>query len=109
MDQHFRSDSLTIAESSALEVVGICYTLGTSYHSSNVQVEDPGPNALVMAGERLDRLGVTRDILVRFGIVEWLATDILGPGWTLPLVAAARTLALAGASGFLLAWPNLVA
>lgn len=90
-----------------LEVAGLCDTLAQD--SSSVQVEDPGPSALVMAGERLDRLGVTRDILVRFGIPEWVATDILGPACTLLLVAAARTLVLAGASGFLLAWPNLAA
>jgi hypothetical protein len=109
--QDFSSDSLTVVDLTVLDAAGLgADTFAQAAIPVVFHVEDPGPSPLVRAGERLDRLGVAIDSLVRFGVRERLATDdILGPGCTLPPPAAARTLALAVVSDFHLVWPNLAA
>ena len=91
------------------ETAGFCAdTLAQAAIPVVFHVEDPGPSPLVIAGERLDGVEVAIESLVRFGVRERLATDILGPGCTLP-PAAVRTLALAVVSDFHLVCPNLAA
>lgn len=102
--QDFSSDSLIVVDLSVLEAAGLCadtFTFAQAAIPVVFQVEDPGPSPLVMAGERLDGLGVGIDSLVRFGVRERLATpDVLGPDCPLPPAAAASTLALAVVSDF---------